>query len=382
MGKSHVIIDSCYSGSALPHLGQSGREVYTSVGADELSTGEYDRRFAEALGGVEADVDGDGVVEMWEADLWGKGVSRIVHNVMNFRTDTDGDGFDNTLENNTGFWNSIGVTGDDLPEWNIPDIYVEVDWMESGFGAKEILWNWLLGFAGLLFVIGICLLVPPATPAGLICFILGLLAIAALTIWRIVDDSFCFEEIRFNVGAKENVIEAFDNAPKSLYPNGIRIHIDDGGMGGGESIPFTGYLYTDPDPDHVDFEELQELHFFENYTDISTHPRYNIFYYCILCHNGYDNDDGDTEFDGITQPWGFQINNNNMGNFPHTPWEDQAQTFIHELGHKLGLAKTSSRHCPNKATNGDWCAMRSCEHQSTSSFNNDYCYKCWSNISF
>ena len=87
-----VIIDSCYSGSARPFLAQEGRDVYTSVGADELSTGEYDRRFAEALGGVEADVDGDGVVEMWEADRWGRGVRMTIRLGTDFRTDSDGDG--------------------------------------------------------------------------------------------------------------------------------------------------------------------------------------------------------------------------------------------------------------------------------------------------
>ena len=64
--RNTVIIDSCYSGNARDFLAQRGREVYTDCGADELSTGEYDRRFAEGLGSAEADVDGDVAWRGWK----------------------------------------------------------------------------------------------------------------------------------------------------------------------------------------------------------------------------------------------------------------------------------------------------------------------------
>ncbi len=112
--KVTIVIDSCYSGSALPHLGQPGREVYVACGVDEVSTGEYDRRFAEALGGVEADVDGDGVVEMWEADRWGRKLTMTIRFSMVVRADSDGDGLGDNWENK--YFNDLNQGADDDPD--------------------------------------------------------------------------------------------------------------------------------------------------------------------------------------------------------------------------------------------------------------------------
>ena len=131
--KVTVIIDSCYSGSALPHLGQAGREVYVACGADEVSTGEYARRFAEALGGVEADVDGDGVVEMWEANAFSKHNQTVPKSIKyinlfryiwDFEPDTDGDGWQDWEEIYCG--NNPKNSSDHPTDWDgdtLPDYF-------------------------------------------------------------------------------------------------------------------------------------------------------------------------------------------------------------------------------------------------------------------
>ena len=272
--KITIIIDSCYSGSALPHLGQPGREVYVACGADELSTGEYDRRFAEALGGVEADVDGDGIVEIWEADWWGRGMKWTLGNGIAIRSDYDKDGLADDLEQNDSFWESLGVPENEFPDWETPDIYVEVDWMEGhkpnclGIWTSYPLWAVLLSIplflnsAASFIGAGLCFSGIITSPLGVlfliiaILYLIGGLALLAAT-------------------AEETSLKAIFNE------HDVNLHIDSGGMGGGGSIndykkditySMEKNLY---DNKGLDGTKTSGNRGFDN-------SRYGIFHYCII----------------------------------------------------------------------------------------------------
>ena len=145
-------------------------------------------------------------------------------------------------------------------------------------------------------------------------------------------------------------------------------HIDDGSMGGGEPIPHDDYISfgdenqgNNPHPEYLNFEDdFKNGGYFNSERD-------NVFYYCIFAHYSwaYVFRDGEgwswrSDRDGISSGNDMLISDNNMD----PKIADQGQSFMHELGHRLGLGCP----CPN------WCAMRH-GHEPT-----DYCSDCWGDI--
>jgi len=367
--KITVIIDACYSGSALSHLGQSGREVYVACGADELSTGEYDRRFAEALDIAEADVDGDGVVEMWEADRWGRGTGATVWVCMNVRTDTDGDGLSDDLEQNVSFWKSLGVPDNELPNWEIPDIYVELDWMESAehnIDGPLLRWLWfsmggeiydskplfytIIALA-ILFLIGTAFFVPLVI-AFLICCV-----IAQLIYSKYKSDS----------SIKEIFLE-----------HNIKFHLDDGSWGDG-----IGYDSNDP-LNHIgggmvayevpDYGAGEEEGWWGSAHDYFSHIRNEYFFYCLFTRSRYrDNLWGEADYSGINAE--FWVDSSNS-----TDRIDLADLFLHELGHCIILEIDEDHLDPNHQY--PHCIHEDCTmwwgNNEANSVN--YCDHCWNEL--
>ena len=351
--KITVIIDSCYSGSARDFLTQRGREVYTACGADELSTGEYDRRFAEALDIPEADVDGDGVVEMWEADRWGRKVRVSLddndNKYIEFRIDSDGDGFENSMENDTTFWNALGVPTDEFPDWQIPDIYVEVDWMEDSIDYWQVVISIALFLIGIaLAVLGIIL--TPAFGIGVPIALMGIfIMIVAIEVFIL-----SFNDYSFSNEAQKEVKDFFKDAPNGE----IRLHIDDGCMGGGTEIPYKEKI-SGEEP----YRDDPEYH--------ST-DRHHIFHYVVICN------ELNSESSGMGWPGGlsFVIAYETSTNF--------IKSFVHELGHNIlgdgsanapyGNHRDGSGHHPFAWWEDAYCAMYG---SSTLWGCHDYCSDCW-----
>ncbi len=362
--KVTIVIDSCYSGSARPFLAQEGREVYTSVGEDELSTGEYDRRFAEALGGGEADVDGDGVVEMWEADRWGRGIIWDICMFKPVRGDFDQDGFDDILERNTSFWESLGVPDNELPNWRIPDIYIEVDWMKShkpmlSDSEHEARWFrenrwWLIGAPIVLGFLIFVLLTAAGGPFAFITWFPALLIgiavavrlfVLALILWQIYIDS----------------VSPFGIVEDAFNKEGITLHIDTGwGTGyGGDVIDEIKTIHAHsaigPNNDFYDlkwgngwsYDEVLNITIGDN--NHFNPNRLGFFHYCIFGNAYYDGRYlfSEPESTGYTPRGGPEKNTADGDDFfiaetnvRKNSLEDNkglAGSFMHELGHNLGL---------------------------------------------
>lgn len=130
----------------------------------------------------------------------------------------------------------------------------------------------------------------------------------------------------------------------SFAKQNIGLHIDDGCMGGGNSITMT--------------DELKYLEESEEDVLLSTHfdntNRGGIFFYCIFAYRNSPNEGSGS---GILGESGkpFIV-------FDATRWDatDQAHTFMHELGHNLIKGPNRDKHnfdghehCENK------CAMNS-----------------------
>lgn len=139
------------------------------------------------------------------------------------------------------------------------------------------------------------------------------------------------------------VVKAFAN-------HNIGLHIDDGCMGGGESIgyPNDGTLYFDShscssDDDYFDFRGRDtnnngKIDSTEEVINPSTGDPYfkgersTVFHYCIIAN--YVRAEGNTDRTGRAKPPGtqFMLADGNIGSTDHF-----AKVFIHELGHNLGL---------------------------------------------
>jgi len=152
----------------------------------------------------------------------------------------------------------------------------------------------------------------------------------------------------------------------------ITLRIDRGGMDGGKPIDYSKKMYFKEEDGH-DYPNFYDDYYSKD--SYFSKNRHDIFHYCVFCYYCYAKDkDGDwgTNRDGRGSYGGdyFVICDANMGEFLVASSKiDQAQTFMHELGHNLKLAKTKSYHCKND------CAM-----EASGSYAVKFCPNCWSNI--
>ncbi|MBD3408209.1 MAG: hypothetical protein GF411_18955 [Candidatus Lokiarchaeota archaeon] len=109
-----------------------------------------------------------------------------------------------------------------------------------------------------------------------------------------------------------------------------KLHIDDGCMGGGEEIPYDKYL-TESEKDNDIIPN-----YFKKLPDGSASNRNGIFFYCIMAYLEPDSDPDDslssTSSLGESSGSPIVIFNGNFGTAGEI-----SKTFMHELGHCLGL---------------------------------------------
>ena len=168
-----------------------------------------------------------------------------------------------------------------------------------------------------------------------------------------------------------------DKGPEA--PARPKLHIDDGCMGGGgDKVNFDEYLDFDEEFNDLKWGEgwSKKLISGGNYQiNYGTEPhftqgRWHIFHYCI-----FGNKKGDLTW---KEDW-FEMKSvtGEYGGDDFAIWKDEihtisieAQSFLHELGHNTGIAKTSSHHCNND------CIMET----NTVFTADDFCSKCWNDM--
>ena len=368
-----IVIDACYAGSAVPHLDRDGREVYTACGGNELCDGGYDRRFAQALGDERADVDGDGVVEMWEADREGHltEISFVVDTrELNPILDEDGDGLLNYFEENqfadkenykhTNYgWGDVGIEADDAPDPYVKDIYVEIDYLTGchplgensgttpGLSVFSYILALIIALAAIIVTIIIVggiisaevfsagLLTPLLIPLVML-IIAG--AIAGVGWWY--DTYVDPPTTKTNFDALINVFSEHD----------INLHIE---------------IDDEITEGNGDLSILSRNGEYNDLTDFKIMPEYyntrrdQVFHYVLFCNriiSSYSLRDrtfpllsgqcGHNRKDGTVSGDVFIID---YVDDPQKSGDYYAITFMHELGHNLGLISTSDVHAEDES---------------------------------
>ncbi|RLF69216.1 MAG: hypothetical protein DRN57_01380, partial [Thermoplasmata archaeon] len=129
-------------------------------------------------------------------------------------------------------------------------------------------------------------------------------------------------------GAQNKVIRPFGK-------HDIALHIDDGCMGGGESIKHTETLSED------EFNDLFDKKY--NTNEGFTQSRKKIFHYCIFADNIWTGRSGKSySSNKFVVADGHSVVNPIIGS--HV--KGQAGSFMHELGHSLGLFEGSESKGP------------------------------------
>jgi hypothetical protein len=154
-------------------------------------------------------------------------------------------------------------------------------------------------------------------------------AIELIPEWGTYREYSYLVEYKMSNEAKEKVILAFFKACK--YGVNITLHIDDGCMGGGNSITYAKKLSID---------EANNL-----YDNEFTNNRKGIFYYCV---RAFLNPSGDDTVGGkafhIPNDWFVMY----MGIWSADNEGKMTRNCIHELGHDLGLYHTSHTYPAGK----------------------------------
>jgi len=233
-------------------------------------------------------------VILWNSSLWAETV-RLFAKPDTLHEDTDGDGFPDGWEIYGADWEPDGIVDVDLPGMGAnflrKDIFVEIDWMAGD----------------------------PTSPC--VC----------------VSCNFCpacgveSDDPDWHKPSEEAIaliVEAFASAPVSNPDGstGITLHVDYGQGGlftGGNSVPHD----DDLSPVWDEFDAIKATNFVES--------RQQIFHYCIFAHqhSGCSSSGKSRGIPGSDIVVTF-------GGWSHNPGtlEQQAGTFMHELGHNLGVA--------------------------------------------
>jgi len=160
---------------------------------------------------------------------------------------------------------------------------------------------------------------------------------------------------KINKVAVKNIVEAFANAPVDCTGGvcqGIRLHvINDENLG--FHTPETQYDFESADPTLQGFKQLKLAHFGTaaerssapddaSRSDLMTAKRQG-FHYTLIVHKIFDSlASAWAEILGNDSILSFGILTNNVGTL-----EEQQGTFMHEIGHNLGLRHSGNTDLPN-----------------------------------
>ena len=122
--------------------------------------------------------------------------------------------------------------------------------------------------------------------------------------------------------------EAKSKVVKAFRTHEITLHIDDGCMGGGRPIPHEDPITGDPNVLSSPWEEK----FQDEDAGYFNPDRLHIFRYCVFAHRILDN--SETDHSGISGGDSFTVAHDVVNSMGSTA---VAGTFMHELGHTLGL---------------------------------------------
>jgi len=101
------------------------------------------------------------------------------------------------------------------------------------------------------------------------------------------------------------------------------LHIDDGSMGGGGPIPHVNSISgEEPYRDNPSYHSTE---------------RHHIFHYCVFCHEINSGSYGEGWAGGLS----FVVADKTVKDHWGDDKNDIVSTFMHELGHRLGLAHDS-----------------------------------------
>ena len=122
-----------------------------------------------------------------------------------------------------------------------------------------------------------------------------------------------------------------------------KLHIDDGCLGGGD-IDGDGFTGDDGgggniplDTEMTDNEWVFDANSYtDQYFTDSSSERVGIFRHCMIVHTGQESREG-----GRLQGTSFFYIDDERLDDPH--WRDMAQTFMHELGHAIGLPEINQK---------------------------------------
>ncbi len=163
----------------------------------------------------------------------------------------------------------------------------------------------------------------------------------------------------FDASQQQLVINAF-------VRHGIALHIDDGEMRGGQGFGHAVHTtFDDTDPANPGFPDFYDTKGSAALPNLFNWDRKGMYHYVLFVHHlwRFDADSGEwsDEYGGVGEGSGRMLGVHGGDDIlvadGHMGWlsERQAKTFMHELGHNLGLCHPGEGTCPG--TGGEPTAM-------------------------